>query len=121
MRSACLRCLAFILLAAALLPVSAAAQAPDATTAWTAINQPAFDPQKVATVSNVKLQRDLAQITLASGLARPRPAHQRQSSLRRLSRPRRLQPGAHASDGTPAASLLREGSLEIEFTEPSSL
>ncbi|HXE76496.1 MAG TPA: M1 family aminopeptidase [Candidatus Xenobia bacterium] len=67
-------CLALILLAAGLLPTAAAAQAPDAAAAWTAVNQPAFDPQKVAAVSNVKLQRDLAEITLASGslgLAQP--------------------------------------------------
>ncbi len=74
MRCCCRPRLALILLAGALLAVPVAAQAPDATAAWTAINQPTFDPQKVATVSNVKLQRDLAQIALASGslgLAQP--------------------------------------------------
>ncbi len=67
MRRPCPCCLVLVLLAATLLPASAAAQAPDAAAAWTAINQPPFDPQKVATASNVKLQRDLAQITFASG------------------------------------------------------
>ncbi len=67
--------LALVLLGAVLLPASARAQAaPDSAAAWAAINQPAFDPQKVATVSNVKLQRDLAQLTFADGtlaLAQP--------------------------------------------------
>ena len=74
MRNPGCQLLAFVLLAAGLLPAAAGAQAPDASAAWTAINQPSFDPQKVATVSNLKLQRDLAQLTLADGtlgLAQP--------------------------------------------------
>ena len=63
------RTLLFLVLAAglALAPLGVGAQAADPQATWTALGQASFDPQKVATVSNLVLQRDLARLILRSG------------------------------------------------------
>jgi hypothetical protein len=62
---------ALILLFALVLAASAAParaqNAPDAKAVWAALSQLTFDPQKVATVTNLTIERDLARLTFVNG------------------------------------------------------
>ena len=79
----------------------ATAQEIDPQVAWAALTQPAFDPEKVATVNNVTLERDRAQIILRTGtLAFARPVNGRVF--------------AAAFRGTGVLSLAPELPLEVQ-------
>ncbi len=56
-----------VLAAGLLLPATAAAQEADPAAVWAALNQLAIDPQQVAAVSGVTLERDLGRISLREG------------------------------------------------------
>jgi hypothetical protein len=59
----------FVCLVAVLLLIAgpAKAESTDAQALWTALSQPSFDAETVATVQNLTLERDLARLTLHSG------------------------------------------------------